>query len=142
MSFAVDEISIAFENLQKKYEEHLPKVDPDLIWNLLYRKRENPSDDPIFLVEVFTKPGLDTEEVRKYILQKTGRAPQTYDNGTHYVTNQKLNLRMLKEMSDSDDVLEIKGEYTERIGAFGPSHEHRENAQVGRQTAGRGKPPG
>src|SRR5581483_9931959 len=104
---AVDEITVAFENLQKLYEKHLPKVDPVLIGNLLNRQRENPSDDPIFLVEVFTKPGLNTEEVRRYDNEKTGMSPEIYDNGTHYVTNQKLNMRILKEISDSEDVLEI-----------------------------------
>lgn len=138
---AVDEITVAFENLQKLYEKHLPKVDPVLIGNLLNRQRENPSDDPIFLVEVFTKPGLNTEEVRRYVIEKTGMSPEIYDNGTHYVTNQKLNLRILKEMSDSEDVLEITGEYTGRLGGYGPSHEHRENTEVGRATSGRGRPP-
>jgi hypothetical protein len=50
--------------------------------------------------------------------------PAIYDNGTHYVINQKLTLEMLKELSDSEDVLEVTGEYTGSIGGFGPSHEH------------------
>ena len=50
--------------------------------------------------------------------------PAIYDNGTHYVTNQKLTLEMLKEISDSEDVLEVTGEYTGSIGGFGASHEH------------------
>ena len=139
---AVDEVRIAHDNLKKKYDEHLPKVDPVLIGNLLDRQSEDASDDPIFLVEVFTKPGLDSHEVRRYIIEKTGMSPEIYDNGTHYVTNQKLNLQMLKEISDSDDVIEVTGEYTGRLGAYGPSHEHRENTEIGRATAGRGKPPG
>jgi hypothetical protein len=31
---------------------------------------------------------------------------------------------MLKEISDSEDVLEVTGEYTGSIGGYGPSHEH------------------
>jgi hypothetical protein len=31
---------------------------------------------------------------------------------------------MLKEISDSEDVLEVTDEYTGSIGGFGPSHEH------------------
>jgi hypothetical protein len=31
---------------------------------------------------------------------------------THYVTNQKLTLQILKEISDCKDVLEITGEYS------------------------------
>lgn len=33
--------------------------------------------------------------------------PAIYDNDTHYVTNQKLTLEMLKEISDSEDVFEV-----------------------------------
>lgn len=50
--------------------------------------------------------------------------PAIYDNGTNYVTNQKLTLEMLKEISDSEDTLEVTGEYTGSIGGYGPSHEH------------------
>lgn len=46
-----------------------------------------------------------------------------YGNRTHYVTNQKLTLEMLKQISDSKDVLEVIGEYTGDIGGLGPSHE-------------------
>jgi hypothetical protein len=41
-----------------------------------------------------------------------------YRNGTLFVTNQKLTLQMLKEISDSDDVLEVAGEYTGNITAI------------------------
>ncbi len=50
--------------------------------------------------------------------------PAIYDNGIHYVTNQKLTLEMLEEISDSEDVLEVTGEYTGGIGGWGASHEH------------------
>ncbi|AIC15661.1 carboxypeptidase-like regulatory domain-containing protein [Nitrososphaera viennensis] len=136
------EIRGQFAELQKKYKEYLPKVDPELIDELLLRQLENPSNpDPIFMVEVFTKPGLDTEKVRSYIIEKTGMSPAIYDNGTHYVTNQKLNLEILKEISDSDDVLEVTGEYTGGIGAYGASHEHREIEDTNGAASGRGRPP-
>jgi hypothetical protein len=34
-----------------------------------------------------------------------------YGNRTHCVTNQKLTIEMVKEISDSKDVLEVTGEY-------------------------------
>lgn len=49
--------------------------------------------------------------------------PAIYDHGTHYATNQKLILEMLKEISDSEDVPEVTGEYTGGIGGWGPSHQ-------------------
>jgi hypothetical protein len=140
MSEIGDDIKNTFEHQRKRYREHLPKVDPDLVDSLLVQKEKDPSTDPMFMVEVFTKPGLDPQQVRSYILQKTGMAPEIYDNGTHYVTNQKLNLDILKEISDSEDVIEITGEYTGRLGGYGASHEHRDTDTVGRGVAGRGVP--
>lgn len=119
------EIKDRFLELQQKYRQHLPKVDPALIDDLLLRQMENPNVVPIYMVEVFTRPGLDVEEVRSYIISKTGMSPAVYDNGTHYAVNQKLTLEMLKEISDSEDVIEVTGEYTGGLGSYGASHEHR-----------------
>src|SRR5918996_6499719 len=124
MSSAMLEIKDQFLELQKKYQKHLPKVDPELIDDLLLRLMENPRVAPMYMIEVFTKPGLDTGEVRSYIIGKTGMSPAIYDNGTHYVTNQELTLDMLKEISDSEDVIEVTGEYTGGLGGYGASHEH------------------
>jgi hypothetical protein len=124
MTTELTEIKGQFEELQKKYKEHMPKVDPALVDDLLLRQMENPDVVPMYLLEVFTKEGLDTEEVRNYIIGKTGMSPAIYDNGTHYVTNQKLTLDILKEISDSEDVLEVTGEYTGGLGSYGATHEH------------------
>lgn len=125
MSSAMLEIKDQFLELQKKYQKFLPKVDPELIDDLLLRLMEIPRVAPMYMIEVFTKPGLDTEEVRSYIIVKTGMSPAIYDKGTHYVTNQELTLDMLKEISDSEDVIEVTGEYTGGLGGYGASHEHK-----------------
>jgi hypothetical protein len=119
------EIKDQFLELQKKYQKHLPKVDPELIDDLLLRQIENPRVTPIYMVEVFTKPGLNTEEIRRYIIGKTGMSTAIYDKGTHYVTNQQLTLDILKEISDSEDGIEVSGEYTGGLGGYGASHEHK-----------------
>jgi len=113
-----------FEQLQNRYQEYLPKIDADVINDLLTRQRENPIITSIYMLEVSTKEGIDSQKAKEFIFQKTGMMPAIYDNGTHYVTNQKLTLEMLKEISDSEDVLEVTGEYTGSIGGYGPSHEH------------------
>jgi hypothetical protein len=64
MTTELVEIKGQFEELQKKYKEHMPKVDPALIDDLLLRQMESPDVVPMYLLEVFTKEGLDTEEVR------------------------------------------------------------------------------
>ena len=60
--------------------------------------------------------------------------PAIYDKDTHYVTNQRLTLETLKEIADSQDVIEvtddytgsITAEYTRGITGRGASHEHRD----------------
>lgn len=120
----VSELRRQFAELQKKYTEYLPKVDPALVHDVLLRQMENPGVAPIYMLEVFTKQGVDTERARDYIYGKTGMSPAIFDNGTHFATNQKVTLEMLKEISDSDDVIEITGDYTGSIGAYPVSHEH------------------
>lgn len=89
MSGLID-IKDQFEELQKKYQDYLPKVDPDLIYDLLVRQREDPLVTPMYMLEVFTKEGIEPQKTREDILKKTGMVPAIYDKGTHYVTNQKL----------------------------------------------------
>jgi hypothetical protein len=124
------EIKKRFEELQNKYQAYLPKVDPDLIHDLLTRQQENPQVTPIYMLEVFTKPGIDSQAARNYIFEKTGMVAAIYDHGTHYVTNQKLTLETLKEISNSEDVLEVAGEYTGAIVSFGSSHEHADHGHT------------
>jgi hypothetical protein len=82
------------------------------------------------MVEVFTKPGVNSEGAKKYIFEKTCMVPAIYENGTHFVTNQKLTLEMLREISDSNDVLEVAGEYTGNITARGSSHVHSDDCPL------------
>jgi hypothetical protein len=119
-----NELRKQFAELQKKYTEYLPKVDPVLVHDVLLRQMENPGVAPIYMLEVFTKLGVDIERARDYIYSKTGMSPAIFDSGTHFATNQKVTLEMLKEISDSDDVVEITGDYTGSIGAYPVSHEH------------------
>ncbi|MGD1836176.1 MAG: hypothetical protein ACPKPY_02585 [Nitrososphaeraceae archaeon] len=119
---ALKEIKRVFQGLQTLYQSYLPKVDPILINDLLSRQLRNPKDAPFYLVEIFTKPGINEEEKRKYIIEKTGMVPSIHDNGTHYVTNHRLTIELLQEFSNSDDVVEITGDYTGGLTGVGASH--------------------
>jgi hypothetical protein len=114
------EISNQFKELQQKYKEYLPKVDPALINDLLLRQMENPSVTPLYMVEIFTKPGTNLEQGRVIIREKTGMNPAIYDNSNHFVITQKLTMEKLKEISEFDEVLEITGKY---IGGLGGGYE-------------------
>jgi hypothetical protein len=133
-SVELNALRIQRKKLQAIYTQVLPKVVPGLIGDLLSREMEydqpsnNNAEGPMYTLEVFTKNGTDPEKAKNYIFQKTGMRPAVYDKGTHYVTNQKLTLEILKEISDSDDVLEITGEYSGSWGSIGPIHERGDQA--------------
>ena len=126
----IREIKRVFAGLQTLYHTSFPKSDPSLIHDLLRRLQKNPDIPPIYMVEVFTKPGVNPEGAKKYIFEKTGMVPAIYENGTLFVTSQKLTLEMLKEISDSDDVLEVAGDYTGNITARGSSHVHSDDCPL------------
>jgi hypothetical protein len=123
-------LRIEHEKLYAVYNAILPKVKPALIADLLSREIDYYSSDgksaPMYTVEVFTKKGIDSQKAKMYIIQKTGMVSSIHDHGTHYVTNQRLTLEMLKEISDCDDVLEVTGEYSGSCGSIGSVHEHSE----------------
>jgi hypothetical protein len=79
-----------------------------------------------YTIEVFTKEGIDVEEAKNYISEKTGMMPSIHDNGTHYVTNQRLTLEMLKEICDSDDVVDVRGSYCGGAGMRAAYYERRQ----------------
>jgi hypothetical protein len=123
--YEVSEIKNQFEKLQKKYQTHLPKVDPYLVYDLLLRQQKNPATMYMYNREVFTKQGLDTNAAKEYVYRKAGMVPSVYDKGTPYVTNQKLTLETLKEISDCEDVLQVSGEYIGCYASTSPSYDLR-----------------
>jgi len=127
ITFALDKARKQFSELQDIYRTALPRVDPVLINDLLGREMTATAEKPLsYTIEVFTRKGIDTEAARNYIYQKTGKMPSVHDNGTHYVTTQNLTLEMLKEISDSDDVVDIRGSYCGGIGMQAAYYEQRQ----------------
>lgn len=119
------ELKEQFEELQKKYRRHLPKVDPALIDDLLLRQMENPGAAPMYMVEVFLEPGIDSQKIRETVLWETGAVPAIYDNGTHVAAHHRLTLELLKSISEKEGVIEVAGEFTGGLGTYGASREHR-----------------
>ena len=111
-SYNVDEmlrIRKHFDDLQGLFQSYLPNVDPDLIYDLLTRLRENPEVTPTYTLEIYTKKEIDSAKTVDFIYKMTGAVATIYDNGTHFVTNQKLSLDMLKNISDLNGIIEITG---------------------------------
>ena len=121
----LEEIRRVFKGLQTLYQTYLPKVDPVLLHDLLMREQEKSERAPFYMVEVFTKPGTDSEWCKRHIWKTTGFVPAIYDNGTHYVTNMRLTLDILKKLDDFHFVLEVTSDYTGTLTGRGASHEPR-----------------
>jgi hypothetical protein len=125
MTSEILEIKNQFLALQKKYQKYLPKVDPELIDDLLLRLMENPREQPLYLIEVFTQPGVDVQRMRELHIAKTGVAPAIYDIDAYYAAHHRLTLEMLNEISQIEGIIEITGEYTDGIGNYAASYEYR-----------------
>jgi hypothetical protein len=70
------------------------------------------SSPPFYMIKIITKQGTDSEWFKDYIWSTTGFVPTVYDKGTHYVTNMRLTLEILKTLQDLDFVLGVTGDYT------------------------------
>ena len=121
----LDRMREQFSELQDTYRSVLPKVDPLLINDLLSREISTTGEKPFsYTIEVFTRNGIDKEIAKNYIYEKTGKMPSVLDTGTHYVTTQNVTLEILKEISDSDDVVDVRGSYCGGIGIQASYYEH------------------
>jgi hypothetical protein len=63
------------------------------------------------MVEVFTKPGTNSEWCKQHITETTGFIPAIYD--------------ILKQLDDFDFVEEVSGDYTGTLTGLGASHDSR-----------------
>ena len=50
----ISEIKHEFQKMRRAYADNLPKVDPALLEDLLLRQMEDPTLEPMYMVEVFT----------------------------------------------------------------------------------------
>jgi hypothetical protein len=82
----VSELKNQFGKLQKKYQTHLPKIDPYLVYDLLLQQQRNRGTIYMYNIEVFTKRRQNTNAPKEYVYKKTDMLPAVYDKGIHYVT--------------------------------------------------------
>jgi hypothetical protein len=106
------------QDIQMKYNEFLnscknilPKVDRKLIEDFLSREQEVSEFKPRFSLEVITREGLDTQKMRDLLWNELGELPVIDYNGTYYRIEHTLTLGLLKQLSDHDYVLSVKGSY-------------------------------
>jgi hypothetical protein len=76
-----------------------------------YANRETPSIMYMYNIKVY-KASHTCKCSHRIYRQKTDTVSAVYDKGNHYMTNQKLTLDMLKEISEREEILQVAGEYT------------------------------
>ena len=104
----IQELRNVFHGLETLYSTYLPKVDPILLNDLLLREEEKSERAPFYIVEVFTKPGTNSEWCKQHITETTRFVPA---------------LDILKRLNDFEFVQEITGDYTGTLTGRGASHE-------------------
>jgi hypothetical protein len=129
-----EEIISAMEQFEKLHEKYLPKVDRRLVIDLFLRMRENPNDKPMYTLETFSEEGINNEEIRNDVIQKTGMAPQFFDKGTHMVVHHKLDYDLLKYINDHPKVVEIRGTYMGSMASIGASYESTADTRRGERS--------
>ena len=87
-----EDLILKFEEFQNACRTILPGVNRHLIEDLILHQQENPNIEYMYKIETFTRKGIDVNKIKKAILDKIGMVPEVYDDGTHYVVNQKLTL--------------------------------------------------
>ena len=65
----LQELRENFKRTQESLLKVFPKVDPQLLVDLLLREQQDPLNAPIYTLEVFMKKGTNIEKVRDTILQ-------------------------------------------------------------------------
>ena len=84
-------IRYVFHGLETLYQTYFPKVDPVFLHGLLVREEEKSERAPFYMVEVFTKPGTDSEWCKDHIWKTTGFVPAIYDKGTSLCNEYEIN---------------------------------------------------
>ena len=69
MSNELQELRNVFHGLETLYSTYLPKVDPVLLNDLLLHEEEKSERSPFYMVEVFTKPGTNSEWCKQHIIE-------------------------------------------------------------------------
>lgn len=70
------QIRRAFQGLQTLYQMHLPKVESDIIHNLLFRVLNKKSNDtstlsPFYIVEIRSEEGTSQDKMKNMIFERT-----------------------------------------------------------------------
>lgn len=129
---AYEEIKSRYLQLEASIKKHFPKVDSGLIRDLLMHSASAGEGTRLFSLEVLAKEGTDPEKARNYFISKTGKAPSSYEHGTHYLVNVLLTFELLKDIQNYPEVEYMTGTYVGATSAVSQIHYHRGTSEQSR----------
>ena len=122
---AYNDIKERYKNLHEAYKKYFPKVDSKLIQDLLLHSISFDKNKRLYSIQVLAKEGTDSEKARNFFWEKTGKVPQAYEKGTHYLVNIKVTFDLLLEMQSYDEVEKILGGYVGPTSTVQDVYAHR-----------------
>ncbi len=129
------DIKMKQKELSELYTKYFPKVDQGLLHDLVENtpsSKENKGR--LYELQIITKKGTDPEKIRSFFMERTGRVPAPFDEGTHYRANEYATLDMIKGIQDLEETEHIMGDYTFGAYAFSQIHRHRGHDESARIT--------
>ena len=120
----LQEVRENFKRIQKSFSQTFPKVDPQLLIDLLLKEQGSERCTHLHIRSFHEKRNKHRKSER-HNFERTGTIPSIHDGGTHKVATHKVTLDLLKFISENEDVLEITGDYSGGAASIGARHEHR-----------------
>jgi hypothetical protein len=122
---AYTEIKAKYLELESAVQKHFPKADSKLVRELLMYSSSANENNRLFSLEVLAKEGTSPDKARDYFIERTGKVPQSYEHGTHYLVNVKLSFELLKDIQSYPEVEYITGSYVGPTSSVQQTHLHR-----------------
>jgi hypothetical protein len=122
---AYTEIKAKYLELEAAVQKHFPKVDSKLVRELLMYSASAAEANRLFSLEVLAKEGTNPDKARDYFIEKTGKVPQAYEHGTHYLVNVKLSFELLRDIQSYPEVEYMTGSYVGTTSSVQQTHLHR-----------------
>jgi hypothetical protein len=122
------EIKAVQKKLAKLYNKYFPKVDHGLLGDIISNTPSaKESGGRLYELQIITKEGTDPEKMRSFFIERSGKVPAHFEDGTHYLAQEYATLDMIKEIQNLSETEHIMGDYT--FGAYAVSQVHRHRGE-------------
>jgi hypothetical protein len=103
------ELTNAYHSILEKARKELPKIDPELVVNLLIYETKYPEKAPLVRFEIVCKPSVEPNVKKAELFEKTGRCAEIR-HGHVFVLDHYLTLRNFEEIARDEAIEYISGD--------------------------------